>query len=252
MMERFQNYWLLISSLGFWQFLFYKLQLLRVRLLRIDHPISLFSKQAAFPLQFRPGTSDHAVFFQIFVHQEYRCLDHAHDVKLIIDCGANIGYTSAYLLSRFPKASLIAVEPDPENFAMLERNLVRFAGRYRALRSAVWSHGTKLVVSGKERGGEWSRSVKLADGDESPNFVATAIGTLFEESGCPRISILKIDIEGAEKAVFSSNYESWLPKVDNLAIELHGRECASIFEKAIASQNFAVSQCGELTVCTRS
>lgn len=252
MRERLQNYRWLIASLGFWQFLFYKLQLLRVRLRHIDHSVALFTKYAAFPLEFRPNTSDHAVFLQIFVHREYHCLDDVDKVSLIIDCGANIGYTSAYLLSRFPLARLIAIEPDPENFAMLEKNLARYSGRYRALRSAIWSHATGVVIASKERGEEWSRSVKPANKDESASLVATDIGSLLEASGCDRISILKIDIEGAEAVIFSSNYEHWLSRVDNLVIELHGEECASIFEKAIAAQNFRVSQCGELTICTRS
>lgn len=252
MRERLQSYRLLISTLGFWQFLFYKIQLLRVHLLRLERPVSLFSKYAKFPLRFRPNTSDHAVFFQVFVNLGYRCLDDARDVSLIIDCGANVGYTSAYLLTRFPTARVIAVEPDPENFTMLEMNLAGYGERYRAVRAAIWSHATGLVMASKEPGTEWSRSVKLANGDEAASLQATDIGSLLDQSGCPTISVLKIDIEGAETAVFSSNYESWLSKVDNLAIELHGQEAVSIFEKAIASQHFKVSQCAELTVCTRA
>lgn len=267
MKERWRIYRFLIARLGLWQFLVYKLQLLRVRLFRIAQPVSLFSKRAAFPLRFRPNTSDLGVFFQVFVHQEYRCLDNARNVNLIIDCGANVGFTAAYLLSRFTAAQLIAVEPDPENFRMLEKNLAPYAGRYRALRSAIWSHATDLVIAGKEPGGEWARRVILANNEGSAHsagsaqahsassgqdaVVATDIGALLQESGCARISILKIDIEGAEAAVFSTNYEGWISKIDNLVIELHGEECTSIFKKAIAPQNFTLSQCGELTVCTR-
>jgi FkbM family methyltransferase len=251
MRARLQNYYWLIKSLGFLGFLFYKLQLLSVQLLRIQHPVPLISKRAKFPLLFRPNSSDHAVFFQVFVNQGYRCLDKVHNPELIIDCGANVGYTSAYLLSRFPTARVIAVEPDPENFAMLEMNLARYTGRYRTIRSAVWSHATRLVLAGTEPGSEWSRSVKEASTTESSRFVATDINTLLEESGFPRISILKIDIEGAEIDVFASNYQKWIPKVDNLVIELHGEECAAVFEKAIAEEKFVRSRCGELMVCTR-
>jgi hypothetical protein len=37
------------------------------------------------------------------------------------------------------------------------------------------------------------------------------------------LDIVKLDIEGAEKAVFESNYEDWLPKTRLLIIELHDR-----------------------------
>jgi hypothetical protein len=46
-------------------------------------------------------------------------------------------------------------------------------------------------------------------------MTATDIGTLLDRSGEQRISVLKVDIEGAERVVFVKNYESWLPKVDN-------------------------------------
>jgi FkbM family methyltransferase len=250
MRERFEHYKLLVNSLGFWQCLFYKLQQLRVRLLRIQRPVSLYSKYAKFPLRFRPQTSDHSVFFQIFVHREYRCLDNARDVNLIIDCGANVGYTSAYLLSRFPTARLIAIEPDPENYDMLQANLAPY-GRYRAIRSAIWSHPAELVISGKELGGEWSRQVKPAGSADPATIPAIDIGTLLEESGSERISILKIDIEGAEAEVFSADCDGWLKRVDNLVIELHGEAAAKTFAAATANENFTASQCGELTVCSR-
>jgi hypothetical protein len=82
-------------------------------------------------------------------------------------------------------------------------------------------------------------------------MTAVDIGTLLETSGHERISILKIDIEGAESNVFSSNYHSWIGKVDNLVIELHSNECRSIFTDAISKVKFSLSECDELTVCKK-
>ena len=82
--------------------------------------------------------------------------------------------------------------------------------------------------------------------------MGTDIETLLLDSGYARISILKVDIEGAEAAVFSSNYQHWIKKVDNLVIELHDEQCSSIFLEAISAENFVVSHCDELTVCKRA
>jgi hypothetical protein len=41
---------------------------------------------------------------------------------LILDCGANIGASVAWFSVRYPKAHIVAVEPAPENFALLSRN----------------------------------------------------------------------------------------------------------------------------------
>ena len=83
----------------------------------------LRAKDALYPLYCRPGTSDLEVFRQVFMERQYACLGAAPSPRLIVDCGANVGYSSAYFLSRFPDAKLIAVEPDSGNFQMLQRNL---------------------------------------------------------------------------------------------------------------------------------
>jgi len=248
-----QQYKRIIVSLGLFPSIFYKLQKFRSRYTRIDKPFILYSRYAKFPLKCRQNTSDIDVFGQIFVAREYRCLDDVRDAGLIIDCGANVGFSSAYFLSKFPKSEVIAIEPDQENFSLLETNLAPYGTRYHAICSAVWSHSVGLVLSEVPFGDgrEWARTVRETRDGEKPTMTAIDIGTLLKDSGYNRISILKIDIEGAESVVFFSNYESWIGKVDNLVIELHGNECRSIFGKAISNVNFCLSQCDELTVCKR-
>src|SRR4051812_37718019 len=73
------------------------------RLVRLDLPATVH------PLYFRSGTTDFYVIHQIFVQREYSCFDDLKDPGLILDCGANGGYSSAYFLSRFPGSTVIAV-----------------------------------------------------------------------------------------------------------------------------------------------
>lgn len=198
-------------------------------------------------------TSDINVFTQIFMSREYRCLDEVQEPSLIIDCGANVGYSSAYFLSRFPKAHLIAVEPDPKNFAMLLDNIRPFGGRATAICSGIWSREVGLVFSQEPFGDgrEWARTVRVARDDEKPDMMAKDIGTLLKESGFERISILKVDIEGSEAEVFGSNYEPWIGRVDHMVIELHGGKCEEIFGEAIAKEDLRVERCDELVVCKK-
>jgi FkbM family methyltransferase len=156
-------------------------------------------------------------------------------------------------LSKFPKARLIAVEPDPKNFAMLLNNIRPFGGRATAICSGVWSREVGLVFSEEPFGDgrEWARTVRAARAGEKPGLTAKDIGTLLKESGFERISILKVDIEGSEADVFGANYESRIGKVDNLVIELHGAKCEEIFAEAIAKEDFRVEQSDELVVCKK-
>ncbi len=215
--------------------------------------VTMRSSRANHPLAARSHTSDGQVFYQVFARLEYACVDDMSDVSLMIDCGANVGYSSAYFLSRFPDAKLIAVEPDPGNFKMLLHNLEPFGSRVRLIQSGIWSRSCGLVISEEKYadGREWAIQVRETKPGETPQMMAVDMGTLLRESGQSRISILKIDIERAEAIVFASNFESWIGKVDNLVIELHDEECQRIFFKAVEGQPFNISHSGELTVCRR-
>ena len=216
----------------------------------------LHPPQAIYPLWVRDSSSDFAMFTQIFHDLEYGCLDGMTDVGLILDCGANVGYSSAYFLSHFPSCQVIAIEPDPNNFAMLQRNLYPYGNRVRMVHGGVWSRPAKLVISDiKYRdGGECTRQVRECRSDEQPDVEGIDITTLLEKSGHDQISILKVDIEGAEAVIFSDNYHSWIEKVDAIVIELHDDsffgDASGIFYAAIKDCNFQMSRSGELIVCT--
>ncbi len=207
------------------------------------------------PFFLRLHGSDPAVFKQVIRDGEYDILPPETDVELVIDCGANVGFTSVYFLNRFPKARLIAIEPDPSNFAVLQRNLAPYRDRVRLVNSGVWSHPARLRMSEEpfRDGREWARMVRECRPEEASEFVATDIGTLFRESGAKRISFLKIDVEKSEREIFARNYESWIHNVDAMAIELHDDDCRAVFERAIADAKVPLEfrEMRELTVGVR-
>jgi FkbM family methyltransferase len=250
---RMYGYGQLAELLGVVGTIVHRLQQSRLRHFAVRRPYTLRSKYARFRLLCRPNTSDYDVFFQVFLELEYKCLDSVREPELIVDCGANAGYSAAYFLTQFPRAKLIAVEPDPNNCAILEANLAPFRGRVRVVRSAIWPRETGLVWEENpfRDGREWAHLVRPVRPGEVPLITATTISSLLKESGAKRISILKIDIEKSELALFSAGYRDWLDRVDNLIIELHDEECASVFHRAISGQGFTVSRCNELTVCRR-
>jgi FkbM family methyltransferase len=242
-------------DLGWIQACVYAIQEVRRPRLKGDESYTLISKNSQFPLVCRPNTSDIHVFDQIFIEREYSCLDELSDVDLVIDCGANVGYSSAYFLTRFPKCRVICVEPDSANFMILEKNLAPYKERVKLLNTGIWSHPADLkILETPYRDGEaWSVQVRECNPGEVPEMQATDVGTLLKESGLGKISVLKMDIEGAEAIVFSSNYESWLPAVDNMVIELHddssfGRASDIVLNAVNSCKLFSTSTSGELTV----
>ena len=223
--------------------------LTRRGLLRAGATYTLAARGCDHPLQVRYNTSDRSVFEMIFVEHEYACLQPSGPVRLVIDCGANVGYASAYFLSHFPDCHVIAVEPDPDNFALLKPNLRPYGDRVTVINGGIWSHLAGLVVRRFGAGQEWCTQVRECTPGENADVQATDIPALLALSGQPRINILKVDIEGSEKILFDPECHGWIDLVDNIVAELHDPECESIFFQALSNGTYDLSRSGELTVC---
>jgi Methyltransferase FkbM domain len=65
-----------------------------------------------------------------------------------------------------------------------------------------------------------------------------------------QIDILKVDIEGSERQLFSATAQNWLPLVRNICIELHGPACEEVFWGAMAGYSYVKATSGELTLCS--
>lgn len=215
---------------------------------------NLRSRELLHPVCFRYNSSDIPVFHTIFVKNEYETIEPDKPPKLIVDCGANVGYSSAYFLSKYPSARVIAVEPDKRNYEVLRQNLKPYGDRATTILSAVWSHKAKLkVVAGEFADNrEWATTVKECAENEAADLEALDISSILAQSGCDEIDILKIDIEGSEAIVFEQNYKPWLDKAGIIAIELHGKKCREIFHRALGLDDFDFSRAGELTIARRT
>ena len=173
---------------------------------------TLSTKHLMYPVIFRYNSSDINVFSQIFISDDYGPLVILQNINLIVDCGANIGYSSAYFLSMFPEAHVIAVEPDRRNYEILKKNLSAYGDRVTTICSAIWSHKAGLKLHMGEFG-EWSTSVSECREGEDADLDAVDIATLISRSKHEKIDILKVDIEGAERIVFSRNFEGWIAHI---------------------------------------
>jgi FkbM family methyltransferase len=197
------------------------------------------------PLQIRVYTDDVLVFWQIFINKEY---DFAIKTKpkIIIDGGAYTGFSTVFFANKFPEAKIIALEPEWSNFQLLEKNTSDYC-RIELCNTAIWNKNSSLKIK-DIRQAKSAFMVEEGSFDEQGSFRALTIGEILRNSGFDEIDILKLDIEGAEKEVFSHNYEEWLNKVNILIIELHDRMkegCSEAFFSAIKKYNFNKTFKGE-------
>jgi FkbM family methyltransferase len=203
------------------------------------------------PIHLRYGTSDFEVFSQVFLDRQYDFPING-PVNLIVDAGANIGLASVFFLDKYRDATIIALEPEFENFKMAQKNLQHFHGRFILLNSAIWSEDATLAVSNDFRDGrEWSyctSPVSAHDECRAAIVPAISIETLMSRYRVDRIDLFKIDIEGAEVNVLRDGNLDFFGKTRCCAVECHDSIAEALFASLAHRHGRRVFHRQELTI----
>lgn len=202
-------------------------------------------------LTIRKNTTDANIFKDIFLKKELK-LPIKIKPKLIIDGGAYTGLSTLYFASQYPDAQIYAIEPENSNFNLLEKHTAKYQNVHR-IKAALWSQDTFLKIRDRQTG-HWGFYVQEVKADENPDTRAITIDTILKMSGLEKIDILKLDIECAEKELFSKNYQSWLDKVNIIIIELHDflePGCNKAFYSAINLKEWTKYKRGEKRIFVR-
>ena len=198
--------------------------------------------------------SDTGIYEQVFVRKEYSCVSSlVSKPNAIIDAGANVGYASAFFGHSFPDATIVSIEPDRRNLAMLVRNIGSLKGVVVVF-GAIWGENCMLSMSKEpyRDGTACAQVVSQMEGDVQ----AFTIEHIIQTYNLQKPILVKIDIEGAESNVFLEyRADSWLDKVDSVIIEIHedsifGNPVPDI-ELAMERHGFSFVTSGELRMYTR-
>ena len=171
----------------------------------------------------RSHSSDLEVLDELLISHDYDPLLELlpESPRTIVDLGANVGLVGRWMLTRYPKARLVAVEPQPENVEVLRENLARFANatvvptaigateREVTLHAAIAGHYARFTMVGEPPKDAVSHQVPVI-----------TMQQLFAETGLDQIDVLKVDIEGAERELFS-DCSSWIHAVGTILVECH-------------------------------
>jgi FkbM family methyltransferase len=177
-----------------------------------------------FTFQHRNREEFELIAREIFEGGEY-AFDPETSAPTILDCGSHIGLSVAWFKRQFPGARIIAFEPDPRSFELLQANVAgngldrvellnvavssrrgtaRFFGEFGVATPMASAHSLREVW-GTQRSEQWIQvdTVPLADYITGP------------------IDYLKLDIEGMELEVMRSITHR-LDLIRAAGIEFHG------------------------------
>lgn len=216
-------------------------------------------------VRLRPKNSDYRTFVQVFVQDQYDLSAFAHGAwiedhyrrilskgasPVIIDAGANVGATAIWFAKHFPKAKVLAVEPDDENAELLAENVKR-AENVVVMKAALDGRDGAVAVLPADE--SWAVTTKRSgeDGASSDATVSSySVGSIKAKAGVDaEIFIVKIDIEGFEKEVFEGDLD-WIEQSPVIFIEPHdyllpGEGTSHSFQRALMGKGFDLLIQGE-------
>ncbi len=193
----------------------------------------------------RTYAGDISIFYELFLYKAYKLPEtiFANSIN-IIDAGAHIGLASLYFLSQSPYSKIISIEPDIENYSILQKNLKAMieSGKAVPIYAAIDNKDGFLYVTKSQFG----YNTKVNDTPEAEKVTAVSLNALITLYSIRSIDLIKIDVEGFEQRIFSENIE-WLDHVKNIILETHSNEAYDVCAKTLLNKGFQIKKLNNRT-----
>jgi FkbM family methyltransferase len=150
----------------------------------------------------------------------------------ILDLGANVGLFGLYALQRWLGSTLESFEPDPENYALLERTAAPHA-RWRIHEAAVSNDAEPIRFAI----GQYAEGRAAIAEDHA---ITVPCADLFAFTDARHFDLIKMDIEGGEWPILTDARLARLP-VRVLVMEWHEHRCPHASPRAYAGDLLATA-----------
>lgn len=156
----------------------------------------------------------------VFIRQEYRV---DSSCKFIFDAGANIGSFSIFAATQAPQSKIIAFEPFPKTFQLLQNNikLNNLESRVKIIPVALGpKDGDVFMDSNPDLPSQSNGTVEsgLKDGIKVP---IRSLKTIYESENISQIDYFKMDIEGGEHPLISNATMAEFGPIQKFSLEYH-------------------------------
>jgi FkbM family methyltransferase len=195
----------------------------------------------SFTLRYPDLPAMQKVVQEVFVKGEYPFLPFLRsETGVILDVGANVGCSTLWFRALYPAAAIFACEPDSDSFAFLQANTAPLAN-VRAFNCGLFDRDCSMkLYKGVESG--VTNSVARSAHNTGTFEVVTLrrAATFLAEQGIDRITLLKLDAEGAEVPILH-DLQPLLDRVSAIALEYHSEKDRLEIDRLL-SPRFALFQ----------
>lgn len=161
------------------------------------------------------------LYREVFVRQHYY-FQTLNSSPVILDCGANIGMASLYFKWLYPKAHVLAFEPDPATFQLLKQNIAKNDLDIEAHNCALWDRDTDVdfYVDSKSPGSLLMSTDASRWHGEPIKVPARRLSEFIHGD----VEFIKLDVEGAEHRILGDLAQTGkIAAIRQMVIEYHHR-----------------------------
>lgn len=191
-------------------------------------PLLLLGKRP-FRLQLRSGLQFYVrTLMDVWIIKE-TCLDNDYervgtplqDGWHIIDIGAGLGDFTVYAAAKCPNSTVLAFEPFPESFALLQENLVlNGITHVRPFPAAVSAKTGELKLATTGAAVQHTTS-QTAVSQAALTVPAISLADIFRQNHLQQCDFLKMDCEGGEFDILLNTPDNTLRKIRRICLEYH-------------------------------
>lgn len=188
------------------------------------------SKLQKYTIFYNNSEEYHRLKKEIFTQDLYH-FETDISTPIILDIGAHIGLSVLYFKKLFPDSKITAIEPNPESFKLLEKNIFENQiNNVTTIQAAISNKSGKETLYLDETDEQWHSVASFHKGSwvgtQKSKEITVQTHALSEFITQP-IDFLKMDIEGVEQRVLEASAES-LPLIKKMIIEFHSHKSQSL------------------------
>lgn len=164
------------------------------------------------------------LFEEIFYRNEYY-FKTKNKNPIIIDCGANIGFSIIYFKWLYPDSTVYGFEPDKGTFELLKKNIEKNnLKNVHLINAAVSDKSGKIdFFIDPKHPGALAMSTRYG---RMPKYKTTvqsiSLSSFIKENNIQNIDFIKMDIEGSEKEVLKDlDRNKMFNKITKILVEYH-------------------------------
>lgn len=169
----------------------------------------------------RRGTQDAFVFLNVFANKSHRPITGISEPSVIVDLGANVGYTVVDYALLYPKAKVIGVEMNRDNFNIAVENSATLANAIMVNRAVSISDGNIVSYNAEAKEDAFRLSESTHTNGKTIEIETITIDTLLKNYNVDVVDYMKMDIEGEEGEILNHSDLGWLRRVKIIQIEMH-------------------------------